>query len=83
MTKEFKEYKFQQKLNIEFTKDENVFKETIFVDSWLISDKKIFDDINFDKLLDKQQNELSERRFRLECSINITSSTYCFRNCFL
>lgn len=50
--------KFQQNLKIEFRKEENVFNEIIFVNSWLDSYKGVFDDVVIDKQLDKQHSYL-------------------------
>ena len=59
--KEFKEFKFQQNLKIELTKDEKVFKETKFVDPWLDSYKEVVDNTTNDELFVKQHNDLSPR----------------------
>ena len=60
-TKEFKEFKFQQNLRIEFTKNDKVFKNRIFADPWFDSEKIEFNDTNIDELLDIQHNQLSSR----------------------
>ena len=39
ITKEFKEFKFQQNLGIEFSKNDEVFKSNILADPWLDSEK--------------------------------------------
>ena len=39
ITKEYKEFKFQQNLQIEFSKNNEVFKNKIFVDRWFHSKK--------------------------------------------
>ena len=58
LTKEFKYFKCQQNLRIEFEK-EGVLNEIKFVDPWFVSCKKEFEDINIDEFIDKQQNDLS------------------------
>ena len=44
--KEFEELSFQQNLWIEFTKDDEVFKNEIFSDPWFDSEKIESNDIN-------------------------------------
>ena len=61
ITKEFKDFKFKQNLRLEFEKEEKVLKEIMFLDRWPNSYKKVYNDITIDKLLDKQQNDLSVR----------------------
>ena len=52
ITEEFKYFKFQQNLRVEFTKTDEVFNNKIFADPWLESEKIEFNDINIDELLD-------------------------------
>ena len=54
ITKEFKEYRFQQNLPVEFSKDDKVLKETIFADPWLHRNNVEFVDINIKELLDRK-----------------------------
>ena len=46
ITKEFEELSFQQNLWIEFTKNDEVFKNKIFSDPWFDSEKIESNDIN-------------------------------------
>ena len=61
ITKKSKEFKFQQNLRIEFSKNQEAFKNKIFADPWLDSEKLEFNDTNIDELLDIQHNQLSLR----------------------
>ena len=56
ITKEFIVFEFQENLQIEFTKNHEVFKN-----NWFDSEKIEFNDINIDELLDIQQNQFSLR----------------------
>ena len=56
ITKEFIVFEFQENLQIEFTKNDEVFKN-----NWFDSEKIEFNDINIDELLDIQQNQFSLR----------------------
>ena len=56
ITKEFIVFEFQENLQIEFTKNDEVFKN-----NWFNSEKIEFNDINIDELLDIQQNQFSLR----------------------
>ena len=59
VTKEFKDFKFQQNLKGEYNKGKKTFNETIFVDPRFDSHKQEFSDMKIDGLLDKQHNDLS------------------------
>ena len=56
ITKEFIVFEFQENLQIEFTKNDEAFKNP-----WFDSEKIEFNDINIDELLDIQQNQFSLR----------------------
>ena len=49
-------------MQIEFTKNNKVFKNKIFADPWFDSDKIEFNDINIDDVLDIQLSSRVERR---------------------
>lgn len=49
-------------MQIEFTKNNKVFKNKIFADPWFDSDKIEFKDINIDDVLDIQLSSRVERR---------------------
>ena len=59
MTKECKDFKFQQNLRLECKKDAKVPFKTQLIDSQLNSYKVVFDYITIDELLDKQHNDFS------------------------
>ena len=61
ITNEFKEFKFHQNLWIEFTRNDETFKNKIFADPWFDSEKLEFSNINIDELLDIQHDQLSSR----------------------
>ena len=56
ITKEFIVFEFQENLQIEFTKNDEVFKN-----NWFDSEKIEFNDINIDELLDIQHSQVSSR----------------------
>ena len=56
ITKEFKEFKFQQNLSTEFIKNDETFKNKIFADKIFDSEKLEFIDTNIDELIDIQHN---------------------------
>ena len=58
ITKECKEFNFQQNLLIEFTKNDEAFKNKIFKIPWFDSENLEFNDTNIDELLDIQHNQL-------------------------
>ena len=58
---EFKEFKFQQNLRLEVTKNDEVFKNKVFADPWIDSEKTEFFDINFNELLHVQHHQLLSR----------------------
>ena len=59
--KEFKDFKFQQNLRIEFTKNDEPFKNKIFADPWFGLERFKFKNINIDEILDIQHKRLSSR----------------------
>ena len=61
ITKECKEFKFEQNLQVEFTKNDEVFKGKVFIDPWFDSETIEFNDINIDQLHDIQHNQLLSR----------------------
>ena len=61
ITKVSKEFQFQQRLQIEFTKSDEIFKEKVFADSRFDSGKIEINNIIIDKLLNIQHNQLSLR----------------------
>ena len=54
-----KEFKFQQNLQMEFTKNDKVLKHKIFIDPWFDSEKIEYNYINIDELSDINHNQLS------------------------
>ena len=61
ITKEFKEFRFQQNLPVELAKNDEVFKSKIFTDPWFDLEEIEFSYINIDELIDIQNNQLSSR----------------------
>ena len=61
ITKEFKEFKFQQNFWIGFTERDKVFKNKKFADPWFGSGNIKVNNINIDELLDIPHNHLSSR----------------------
>ena len=59
--KEFKDFKFQQNLRIEFTKNDEPFKNKIFADPWFGVERFKFKNITIDEILDIQHKRLSSR----------------------
>ena len=59
ITKKVKEFKFQQNLRIEFTKNDEFFQNKKFAGPWFDSEKTEFN--NIDKLLNIQHNQHSSR----------------------
>ena len=57
ISKKLKELKFQQNLQIELTKNDEVFKDKIFADPEFDSEKLEFNDVN----IDIQHNQISQR----------------------
>ena len=56
-----KGFKFQQNLQMEFTKNDKVLKHKIFIDPWFDSEKIEYNYINIDELSDINHNQLSSR----------------------
>ena len=66
MAKEFREeFKFQQSLRIEFTVNDEFFKNKMLADPWFDSEKIEFSDINIDELLNREHIQRSSRVERL------------------
>ena len=55
MTIEFKEFKFQQNVSIEFIENNEVYKNKIFANLWFDSEKIKFTDGTIDELIDIQE----------------------------
>ena len=77
MKKKKKKKKIQQNLRIEFTKNDDPFKNKIFADPWFDEQKIGFNDTNIDEIADIQYNQLPSRveRWKQEVSgqtINLT-----------
>ena len=61
ITKELKEFKFQQYLQIEFIKNIDFFGNNIFSNLWFRYEEIKFDDINIDELFYIRINQISLR----------------------
>ena len=76
MTKKVKEFKFQQNLRIEFTKNDEFFQNKIFAGPWFDSEKTEFN--NIDKLLNIQHNQHSSRveRWKMKDQVELLIQYY-------
>ena len=60
MTIEFKEFKFQQNVHIEFIENNEFYKNKIFANPWFDSEKITFTDTTIDELIDIQETNFHQ-----------------------